>query len=70
MFCDFDTAVIILQGKRNLTDDLWDIPTHKRTIDKENYKEPQRHGLIYTSPKNNSIKQYIRTDKQTHLIHY
>ena len=55
---------VILQGKRNLTDGLWDIPIHKSTINKENYLEPQCHGFPYATPKNNNVKQNIRTEKQ------
>ena len=53
---------VLLQGKRNLTDGLWDIPIHKSIIQEKHYKEPQRHGLTYTTPKTNSIKQYKRTE--------
>ena len=38
---------IILQGDRNLTDGLWDIPIHKYDIDENNYKKPDQHGLSY-----------------------
>ena len=55
---------VIPEGDRNCTDGLWDIPIPKSTIDKDHDVEPQCHGLTYTSPKNNNIKQCIRTDKQ------
>ena len=47
---------VVLRGKRNLTDGVWDIPIHKSTIDKEHHEEPQRHGLTYVNPKNSYIK--------------
>ena len=53
----------LLQGKRNLIDGLWDILIHKSIMQEEYYEEPQRHGLTYTTPKNNSIKQYTSTEK-------
>ena len=55
---------VILQGKLNQSDGLWDIPIHKNTIQEETYAKPQSHGLTYAVTKNNHIQQYIRTNKQ------
>ena len=56
---------VILQGKLNSSDGLWDIPIHKTTIQDETYAKSQSHCLPYVVTKNNYIKQYIRTKKQT-----
>ena len=54
---------VLLQGKRNIIDSLWDIPIHTIIIQEDHYEEPQRHGLTYKKQKNNFIKQCISTEK-------
>ena len=38
---------IILEGNRNYSNGLWDIPIHKTAISKVNYTTPQIHPGIY-----------------------
>ena len=40
---------IILQGTRNLSDGLWDIPIHKKHITSDNYPPPNIHPGIYSA---------------------
>ena len=40
---------VIIGGKRNKTDRLWDIPIQKRTITEDNYKHPLTHKGLYAA---------------------
>ena len=54
---------VLVEGKRNITDGLYDIPIYKNLIHKNNYVEPQHHGLSYKLPKTNSIVQSTPTEQ-------
>ena len=54
---------VLLQGKRNLINWLWDIPIQKSRVQENSYEEPERHGLTYSKQKNNFIKQGTSTKK-------
>ena len=54
---------VLLQGKRNLIDGLWDIPIHKNIVQENSYEEPEHHGLTYLRQKNDFIKQCTSTEK-------
>jgi hypothetical protein len=64
---------IILQGSRNFTDGLWDIPVFKQSITKENFKIPQNHAAIYPAkPQENALHTtttYLKKKRKssTHL---
>ena len=40
---------VILQGFRNTTDSLWDIPVAKKQVQQDNYISPPSHAALYTS---------------------
>ena len=42
---------IILEGNRNDSDCLWDIPIYKTDIQKDSYPTPDIHPSIYASRK-------------------
>ena len=42
---------IILEGNRNYSDGLWDIPIYNKDIKKDSYPTPDIHPSIYISRK-------------------
>ena len=40
---------LIIQGVRNKTDGLWDIPVTKRQVQQDNFIPPSSHAALYTS---------------------
>ena len=57
---------IILQGTRNHTDDLWDIPIHKNNISPQNYKTPPIHAGLYQT--NSLVPKTGKIDNPTRKI--
>ena len=43
--CKYNKNGIILEGRRNVIDGLWDIPVARRHITADNYVAPSLHGL-------------------------
>ena len=54
---------VLVEGNRNITDGLWDIPISKNHIQENNYEEPRHHGLSYDLPKTNAIIQSSTTEQ-------
>ena len=58
---------IILRGKRNRSDGLWDIPIEKTTITENNFEHPSMHTALY---KNNNIGHTTQAEqKMTRTLH-
>ena len=56
---------VILRGRRNYLDGLWDILIGKTRIKSENYKDPPHHGLQYKQVTNNVKKQMTQKTTKT-----
>ena len=39
----------MLEGNRNYTDGLWDMPIQKTSLNLDNYEPPKQHGFIYAN---------------------
>ena len=59
---------IILQGFRNKTDGLWDIPVAKTSLQSDHFKLPQSHSALYLSSTNavtpSPIAHIVRKPKE------
>ena len=57
---------IILRGRRNYLDGLWDIPIEKSRLQSDNYNNPTIHGFQYKNQSSNNIQRNYETkEKQT-----
>ena len=56
---------IILQGRRNYLDGLWDIPIQKAQLQADNYNFPKNRGFQYNQRSKNIIKEPIFDFKTT-----
>ena len=61
---------VILQGQRNFTDGLLDIPIQKTILQEENYMILELHCCTYTTPPKNICKQQTkkRVDKNDYIL--
>ena len=51
---------VILRGKRNKTDGLWDIPIVKRHLNNGNFQLPQTHAALYTVQQQQRVSHITR----------
>ena len=53
-----------MQGTRNLRDGLYDIPINKKTLQENNYVEPELKGYTTLHKKNPSVNSVIQFSKK------
>ena len=56
---------IVLRGRRNRQDNLWDIPLHSHTTCMSNYAMPNSHSAMYTTARSHgerSLAQQVTTE--------
>jgi len=55
---------IILRGRRNYLDGLWDIPIQKSRLQSDNYNDPTIHGFQYKNQSSNNIERNYKTKEK------
>ena len=56
---------IILQGRKNYLDGLWNIPIQKAKLQADNYIFPKQHGFQYNQHSKNILKKIIYDSEPT-----
>ena len=57
---------VILEGSRNCSDGMWDIPVYKTNIQDANYATPKIHPSIYPTRNKEAANFILTNNKQIH----
>ena len=60
---------VILRGKRNKLDGLWDIPIEKRHITTDNFQLPTTHAALYAAKQQRHTVPKIQQRRQLQPVH-